>query len=296
MRQESSVAMQDVYVRDLLHPSVSSIPHACAGTNLVGVPPAFLACEGFNDHPCRLRIHGTRESALGLFRLLDTAGDLEEAALMFRHFLMVGFGLQPDPGARQRCERLRWKASYLKLLAGWGFDSNSPPASVLKGWVESRFGLVPTWHRGPLQRFPSPTWVGYIEEKMTSRYHNNNIFQQLDLLFEFCQWAVRRFGIPARGRLRVWRGVNGRIEQGMAEPRMLAGSLRSRQAVLHLNNLVSFSLTREHAETFGDWILETELPQQKLLYFPGLLGPDVLAGEEEVIALGGAYRVTTAYL
>jgi NAD+--dinitrogen-reductase ADP-D-ribosyltransferase len=69
---------------------------------------------------------------------------------------------------------------------------------VLKGWAESRFGLVPTFHKAPLGRFPSPAWIAYIEEKGSSRFHNNCIHQQLDLLFEYCQWAIQRFGLPAR--------------------------------------------------------------------------------------------------
>ncbi|WP_205665232.1 NAD(+)--dinitrogen-reductase ADP-D-ribosyltransferase [Caldimonas tepidiphila] len=260
------------------------------GTNLVGVPAALIGSAVFNAHPVRLRIHGTRESARGLFHLLDTAGSPAEAGAMFRHFMSLRFGLQPDPAARQRAERLRWRSSYLRLLEGWGFDSNSPAASVLKGWVESRFGLVPSFHGAPLDLFPSPAWVAYIESKMHSRFHNNCINQQLDLLYEFCQWSVRRFGLPARGRIPVWRGVNG-----LAEHRLREGSLRARDCVLYLNNLVSFSLTRERAESFGDWVLATEVPVQKLLFFPGLLGPSLLAGEGEVIALGGDYRVQASY-
>lgn len=276
-------------------PESTESPHAWAATSLVGLSPRLIGSVEFNDHPERLRIHGTRESARGLFHLLDTVGCPDEAADFFRHFMAMRFGLTPDTDARQRSERLRWKSSYIRLLEGWGFDSNSPAASVLKGWVESRFGLVPTFHGEPLERFPSPAWVGYIESKMTSRFHNNNINQQLDLLFEFCQWMVRRFGLPPRSpmskHLRVWRGVNG-----LAEHRVVAGSLQERECVLHLNNLVSFSLTRERAETFGDWILETEVPVQKIVFFPGLLGHSLLAGEGEIIALGGAYRVKASYL
>jgi len=38
------------------------------------------------------------------------------------------------------------------------------------------------------------------------------------------------------------------------------------------------------------------VPVQKLLFFPGLLGRSLLAGEAEVIAIGGAYEVTASYL
>jgi NAD+--dinitrogen-reductase ADP-D-ribosyltransferase len=258
-------------------------------TNLVGMPAGLIASPAFNEHPVRLRIHGTRESALGLFRLLDTAGDLAEASAMFRHYMSLTFGLhgQPLDGAAHGRDR----SSYLRLIEGWGFDSNGPAAAVLKGWVESRFGLVPTYHRAALGRFPSEAWVRYLEEKMTSRFHNNCIQLQLDLLFEFCQWTARRFGLPKRGRVPVWRGVNN-----LDEHRVPSGSVRGGDCVLDLNNLVSFSLSRERAESFGDWMLTTEVPVQKLLFYPGLLGPSVLAGENEVIAVGGAYRVRVSYL
>lgn len=269
--------------------------HAWAATNLVGVPGALIGSAAFNHHPVALSIHGTRESARGLFDLLDTAGTLAEAAGYFRHFMQITFGLAADPDARAQGERLRWKASYLKLLEGWGFDANSRQAAVLKGWVESRFGLVPTYHRAPLQRFPSEGWITYIEQKLASRFHGNCINLQLDLLYEYCQYAARRFALAGAQRLPriipVWRGINS-----LQEHRVISGSLRERRAIVHLNNVVSFSLSREHAETFGDWVLCTDVPVQKLIFFPGLLGRSLLAGEGEVIALGGEYEIDAAYV
>ncbi|HYB51535.1 MAG TPA: NAD(+)--dinitrogen-reductase ADP-D-ribosyltransferase [Burkholderiaceae bacterium] len=263
---------------------------AWSATNLVGVPAQLIGSVAFNRHPVALSIAGTRESARGLFGLLEAAQNLAQACEIFGHFMELTFGLTPDPGARQRSERLRYRANYRKLLEGWGFDSNAAQGAVLKGWVESRFGLVPTFHAGALGRFPSPAWVRYIEQKMVSRFHGNCINLQLDLLYEYCQWAAQRFGLPARDRFAVWRGVNS-----LEEHRIVSGSLRSRHAVVQLNNVVSFSLSREHAEQFGDWILATSVPVQKLLFFPGLLGRSLLAGEGEVIALGGQYEVEAAY-
>jgi len=190
----------------------------------------------------------------------------------------------------QGAERRRFRASYLKLLEGWGFDSSSPQGAVLKGWVESRFGLIPTYHHAPLERFPSPAWVGYLEQKFSSRFHNNSIQAQIDLLYEYCQWSIRRFGYPARDYVRLWRGVNH------DDPQMVvAGSLRSGECVVRLNNLVSFTTSRERADEFGDWILEAQVPAVKLLFYPGLLAKAPLAGESEVLALGGNYRVRASY-
>ena len=272
-------------------------PHRWYSTNLVGVPARVLAGTAFNAHPVPLSIAGTREAHPGLFGLLDRCSALSDASEVFVHYLDIAFGLRApaahEAAALDPAERRRWRSSWRKLLQAWGMDNASPAGAVLKGWVESRFGLVPTHHRQPLQRFPSPGWVTYLEEKTFSRLHNNNIHQQLDLLFEFCQWALRRFGLPgqpaAPTHLRLWRGSTRCDEQ------LVAGSLKARHCTVRLNNLVSFSLSEEDAGCFGDWVFEARVPASKLLVFPGLLPGQVLQGEQEVLALGGDYEVVARY-
>jgi NAD+--dinitrogen-reductase ADP-D-ribosyltransferase len=169
-------------------------------------------------------------------------------------------------------------------------DSNGRAGAVLKAWVESRFGFAPTFHKETLGRFPSPAWLSYVEEKAAPRYRNNDIDRKLDLLYEYAQWFVRRFGVPGRTFVRMWRGVNGFAEQSLVE-----GRLRDPECVLRLNNLVSFSLSRERADEFGDWILEVDVPTTKLLFFQGLLPGSPLSGEGEALAIGGDYRVRASY-
>ncbi|MBL8459571.1 MAG: NAD(+)--dinitrogen-reductase ADP-D-ribosyltransferase [Zoogloea sp.] len=259
-------------------------------TNLVGLPVGLLGSTTFNAHPQPFAIAGVRETHRGLFRLLESAGDLTAASAIFRHFMELVFGIAPpEPGTRGT-PRSRHRSSYLKLLQGWGLDSNSAAGAVLKGWAESRFGLVPTFHKAPLGRFPSPAWIAYIEEKGSSRFHNNCIHQQLDLLFEYCQWAIQHFGQPARDFVTLWRGINDFTEQ-----RVIAGDRRNRACVLRLNNIVSFSTSRERADEFGDWILEARVPVVKILFFPGLLPGAPLAGEGEVLVIGGEYEVVARY-
>jgi NAD+--dinitrogen-reductase ADP-D-ribosyltransferase len=259
-------------------------------TNLVGIPAPLLGSIDFNAHPCRLRIAGARASSAGLFALLDQCGSAAEAREVFEHYMELVFGLARPAGRAPAAESRRWKASYLKLLQGWGMDANGPAGAVLKGWVESRFGLVPTFHKAPLQRFPSPAWVAYLEEKTTSRYHNNNIYQQLDLLFEFCQWMLWRFQLLGPGtHVALWRGST------RCEEQVVGGSLRERRCTVRLNNIVSFSLSRETAGCFGDWLLHARVPRVKLLLVPGLLGTRSLQGESEVLALGGDYEVEASY-
>jgi NAD+--dinitrogen-reductase ADP-D-ribosyltransferase len=272
-------------------------PHRWYGTNLVGVPAPVLVSSAFNAHPVPLAIAGTREAHAGLFALLERSQNLSEARDMFAHYLAIAFGLRKpeahELAALGAAERRRWRSSWRKLLQGWGMDANGPAGAVLKGWVESRFGLVPTFHKAPLARFPSPAWVAYLQEKAASRYNNNNIHQQLDVLYAFCQWALRRFPYTGAGasqdHLRLWRGSN------QCEEQIVSGSLQERHCTIRLNNIVSFSLSAEDASCFGDWVFEVQVPLCKVLLFPELLPGQELHGEQEVLALGGDYDVVARY-
>ena len=272
-------------------------PHRWYSTNLVGVPAPVLASLAFNQNPVSLSIAGTREAYVGLFSLLDRSQNLSEARDMFVHYLSIAFGLR-KPQAHEMAgmgaaEQRRWRSSWRKLLQGWGMDANGNAGAVLKAWVESRFGLVPIFHKAPLLRFPSPAWVAYLQEKTSSRHNSNNIYQQLDLLFEFCQWALRRFQPldcqASTKHLRLWRGSN------QVEEQLVDGGLQQRRCTVRLNNMVSFSLSAEAASCFGDWVLEVQVPLCKVLVFPGLLPGQVLQGEQEVLALGGEYEVLARY-
>lgn len=263
-------------------------------TNLVGIPATMIGSTAFNNNPHPLCIAGTRESNRGLFSLLDRCNTPDDARAVFEHYMRVVFGitkLSAESIAGQgAAERRRWRSNYLKLLQGWGLDANSPAGAVLKGWVESRFGLVPSFHCAPLAHFPSPVWMSYFEQKSSSRYHNNSIYQQLDLLFEFCQWMMTRFDLFGTGPyLSLWRGSLNFAEQ------IVSGSTKDRRCTVHLNNLVSFTLDRETAGCFGDWVMHVQVPKCKLLLIPGLLNTNSLHGESEVLAIGGDYDVEVSY-
>ncbi|MBL8330256.1 MAG: NAD(+)--dinitrogen-reductase ADP-D-ribosyltransferase [Rubrivivax sp.] len=302
--------------------AASDHPSRWYTTNLVGVPAGVLGSTAFNDHPQALHIAGARECNHGLFALLDRCSQPEQARGVFEHYMAMAFGLTPpesgpreaaaasaEAAARLPAEQRRWRTSYLKLLQGWGLDANGPAGAVLKGWVESRFGLTPSYHAAPLQRFPSEAWTRYLEQKCASRYHNNSIHQQLDLLYEFCQWMLRRFTSLAEalcGRAQATaagaaqaldRATHAVLYRGShdCEQQRVSGSLRERRAVIHLNNLVSFTPERETAGCFGDWVMTARVPLVKLLLVPGLLNTASLQGESEVLALGGDYQVELSY-
>jgi NAD+---dinitrogen-reductase ADP-D-ribosyltransferase len=258
------------------------------GGNLVGVSASWLASAGFNARAAPLSIAGVRETNPDLFRLLAATDSLQEASHLFTAYAATMFGLDRRRAASGDDRNRRYRSSYLRLLGGWAYDANSQEGAVLKGWVESRFGLYPTFHKEPLGRYPSLPWMRYIEEKMGSRFHNNAIFCQLDLLYEYAQWALARF-VPHRRRFRLFRGVNSYEENPIVH------AMDRRRIIVRLNNLTSFSTDREVAGCFGDWILDAIVPRSKILFIQPLLPGQPLKGEAEVLAIGGDYRVRARY-
>ena len=260
--------------------------------NLVGIPTGLLASVAFNDAPLPLHIRGVHEAHARLFGLLAAAGSHAEAVNYFQDYMDEVFGLRQDRTDAAGTQVRRFRASYLRLLKGWGCDASSREGAVLKGWAESRFGLFPTFHKTALARFASGAWSRYVEEKMSSRFSNNDIYTQLDLLYEFCQWSLARWLRPGQHHLTLYRGIND-----FCEDALLPGQSRPRsgQALVRLNNVVSFTAQRSIACEFGDTILEARVPTAKILFFNDLLPRHALKGEAEYLVIGGDYRVTVGY-
>jgi len=255
-------------------------------TNLIGVATACLASPHFNDHPKPLHIAGTRESAPGLFDQLASQTDFQACGRIFQDYMCVVFGFETEQRLREDSSgRRRYRNSYLKLIQDWGLDSNNAQGAVFKGWVESRFGLFPLYHKRRINHFDSKDWVAYVEEKMNSRYHNNCIYMQLDLLYEYCQWAIERFHIPAATHKTLYRGVNALDDHSWIE------STSQTDKIIRFNSLVSFTDRRGIASEFGAYILEVNVPMVKLVFFNDLLPHHALRGEAEYLVIGGDYRV-----
>ncbi|MGD0961774.1 MAG: NAD(+)--dinitrogen-reductase ADP-D-ribosyltransferase [Methylomonas sp.] len=251
-------------------------------TNLVGIATACLANPHFNLYPKPLHIAGAREAASSLFACLSKHTCLEDCGILFQAYMCDVFGFEDEQRrASDAHGRRRFRNSYLSLIQDWGLDSNNAQGAVLKGWVESRFGLAPNYHKQPLAGFMNKEWIVYIEEKMHSRYHNNCIYMQLDLLYEFCQWVIERFRFPAATHKTLYRGVNN------------LGEVREQDnhSVVRFNSVVSFTDRRSIASEFGAYILETEVPMVKLVFFNDLLPHHALHGEAEYLVIGGEYRV-----
>jgi NAD+--dinitrogen-reductase ADP-D-ribosyltransferase len=99
--------------------------------------------------------------------------------------MCVVFGFESEKGLRNDSSvRRQYRKSYLRLIQDWRPDSSNAQGAVFKGWVESRFGLLPTYHKRPIASFICKDWIMYIEEKKESRYRKNCIYLQLDLLYK----------------------------------------------------------------------------------------------------------------
>ena len=91
--------------------------------------------------------------------------------------------------------------------------------------------------------------------------------------------------IAAHRHVTLYRGVNR-----MADHEVLEKG-EGGQHVILLNNLSSFTCSRERACEFGDYILAVDVPLTKIFFHCGLL-PGVLQGEDEFLVMGGVVEVT----
>jgi len=252
--------------------------------NRCNVPPVILGSLTFQHHPMPLRLDSVAELHADLFRRLKALASRDARAEAFRDYLTVRFRLEhlDEAGLTQRSQR-RANANWIRVLRGWSFDSDGREGAVLKGWVESRFGLLARFHREPLRDFSSPAYLAYQEMRSAGLYGTNALESQLDLLYAYSQYEYS-LAEPQNPRITLYRGIN-RIN----EHETLSKS-RNRQIVL-FNNLVSFTTSRERAGEFGDYILTTRVPSEKI-FFNHALVPGVLKGEEEYLVIGGVYDVT----
>jgi NAD+--dinitrogen-reductase ADP-D-ribosyltransferase len=257
--------------------------------NHCNLPADILGGLTFQRAPAPLAIDGVASLHRPLFNLLDDIEDAEERAVRFRGYMTSHFRLeQPgEAGFTTHQPKPRVKASYLRVIRGWAFDPDGREAAVLKGWVESRFGLLPRHHRTSLREPGSEAWQRYVEMRVAGLYGTNALETQLDLLYAYSQYELAR-QFPQRTHLHLYRGVNRLSDHEIVADDDIHSGPDAK--VVLLNNVSSFSLSRERAGEFGDQILSVNVPVPKLAFF-SLLLPGMLKAEDEYVVIGGLYRV-----
>lgn len=278
-----------------------SLPRAARlPINRCNLPADILGSLTYQRHPTPLKLDGVEELHRGLFaRLAAIEAPTERAALFMAH-MAAAFCLDDpraaghDPARPNRRDRA--KADYLRILRGWAFDADGREAAVLKGWVESRFGLLPRHHGGPIRDFSGAAYRHYLEQRSGGLYNTNSLEAQFDLVYAYCQHELDRL-YPGVSHLPLYRGVNriDRYEILPAAPEHDGAAVYppGERRILLLNSLNSFSRERERAGEFGDSILEVRVPLPKVFFFQGLL-PGKLRGEGEYAVIGGVYEVEVA--
>ncbi len=250
--------------------------------SLCSVPSWVIGSRAFNADPLPLSIHGVRTSHAHFFKQLDHLESWGDRARIFQDYIEVAFHLHQWRNNGEDGEHLSLKHSYLRFLRGWLFDADSVEGAVLKGWVESRMGLCPTYHGGRITGKDSSAYLAYMKDRMKGSGRTNGIFAQLDLLYEFVQYEMQRRD-PATTHITLYRGVHGFYDHDIIE---WDGKT---QGVVRLNNLNSFTHDFERAWEFGTFIIEAQVPVAKIFFDGAFLHAGILKGEEEVLVIGGEY-------
>jgi NAD+---dinitrogen-reductase ADP-D-ribosyltransferase len=252
--------------------------------NQCNLPPWVIASRHFNENPQALEIQGVRAANRFLFEKLETLDCAEERAALFNDYMSVKFQLHHWQDQATSKAQKSLKNSYLRFLRGWMMDANSVEGAVLKGWVESRIGIPPTYHRVRIPSIHSEEYMIFATDRMKGSARTNAINSQLDLLYEYCQFELAR-AWPIESSLKLFRGTNDANDYQLVE------ELGKREQIVRLNSLVSFTSDEERAWEFGDTVWEIRAPLSKIFFFNSLLPNSIMKGEGEYLVIGGEYRV-----
>ncbi len=252
--------------------------------NRCNLPPWSIASRHYNDHPQPLEIQGLQQVGGNFFAEIDKIAAPELRGARFHDFMDVTFQLHQWQREASSSSQKSLKNSYLRFLRGWLFDSNSIAGAVLKGWVDSRLGLVPTFHHQRIETVHCEAYYQYLVERMKGAARTSAVLSQLDLLYAYVQYELRRRQ-PERSHLTLYRGVNDFSEHVLLE------QTGKNRYLLLLNNLNSFTGDFERAWEFGSRVLKAEVPLTKVFFLCGVLPKSLLQGEDEYLVIGGEYAV-----
>jgi len=258
---------------------------SCA-LNRCNLSPWIIGSEEFQAAPLPVEIDGARATDERFFRRLAEIPDAAERSHLFHDYVCVKFGVNEAAG---RDGKSKPTYSYVNLLRAWGADSNRQAGAVLKGWVESRFGILATYHNGRLADNAAAR-EAFRHDRMRGAAKSIGAMMQLDLLYTFCQDELRR-RFPGVLHKTLYRGTHDPEEYVIRQAELPVGSPTQRNTLVQLNNLSSFTSDPEVAWEFGSSAWEVAVPLAKIVFFSGLLPKSLLTGESEHLVLGGYYTV-----
>ena len=258
--------------------------------NRCNLPAEVLGDLSFQSNPKPLSIDGVEQLHSRFFQQLDTEANAEERSQWFMQYMSAHFLLDDlvDAGYNAAMSVDRSRANFLRVLRGWFFDSDSVEGAVIKSWIESRFGLIPRYHQGPIRSIEDETYARFVSQSSRGLYNTNALETQLDLLYSYCQYELSR-RCPKENSIVLYRGQN-RLQSLEQLPLNKAQPNNNSSMTLLLNNISSFTSDPARASEFGDNVISTEVPFAKLLFFSGLM-PGIMTSEREYAVIGGVYAV-----
>jgi NAD+--dinitrogen-reductase ADP-D-ribosyltransferase len=268
---------------NLYHQNIAGdFSRSSCSLNRCNLSPWIIGSEEFQANPLPVEIDGVRATNAGLFRCLESIADAGQRGQFFHDYLAAKFSLDEKI---VRHGKARPVYSFIHLLRAWGADSNGPAGAVLKSWVESRFGILATYHKGRLAE-DAEARREFLHDRTQGAAKSIGVLMQLDLLYTFCQDELRR-RFPGEQWKTLYRGTHDSEEYTVQNE----NDGKNRAALVQLNNLSSFASDPEVAWEFGSSAWEVKVPFAKIVFFSGLLPKSVLAGESEHLVLGGYYNV-----
>ena len=249
--------------------------------NRCNLSPWIIGSEEFQANPLPVEIDGARATNAGLFRCLESLTEAGARSQFFHDYLGTKFSLNEKFELHGKSKS---PYSYIHLLRAWGADSNGLAGAVLKSWVESRFGLLATFHKGRLADDRAAR-EAFMLDRTRGAAKSIGVLMQLDLLYTFCQDELHRRFLGEKWQT-LYRGTHDSEEYTVQKE---TGAKRA--ALVQLNNLSSFTSDPEVAWEFGSSAWEVKVPFAKIVFFSGLLPKSCLAGESEHLVLGGYYNV-----
>lgn len=252
--------------------------------NRCDLPPWVIASPHFNRNPRDIEIQGVRRAHRSFFSRLDRLADRAARERCFRDYMDLLFRAGKWRQETTPLGRKSLRNGYLRFLRGWMLGASSAEGAVLKGWVESRFGLPPVFHAGRIDGIESREYRRYLAERMRESGRSNAVESQFDLLYEFVQYELRRRN-PGLASYRLYRGV-----RNVKDYRVVEETGQGR-AVVRMNSLNSFSARLEYAWEFGDHVFEADVPASKIFFWSDVVPGVLPRAEHEAMVIGGDFEV-----
>ena len=244
--------------------------------NMINIQSRYFGSLDYNEKIQDVRIMGVYEYHRDFFEAIEKADTLLMANEIFDNYINELFELNYKINGKK-------VGNLYKILMGWMFNSNGYEGAVLKGWVESRFGMLPNFHKMRINEIESEAYYEYLSEKMAQRVNKNAIYLQLDLLYHYTQVVIKKFFPFYRPKLKLYRGIYNLEENEIIK------WLSKKITIMGHNNISSFTAVKNIAEQFGNRILRIEVPYTKIVFFSDVTPLHHFSGEQEFIIIGGEY-------